>query len=303
MRHTIEAAPGEPISEGFRYGFQGWTDGAPRVREFTTQLEDATFVAEYGGREVQLDVELVSPVPGILPGAVEFNPGDLFGWVAEGETVSLQALPLTGFGFREWTGDLAGEPNPTTLVASMPLEAGALFDLTFSTASNSPTVEVEASKTYVLSLVVDNANPPVSWTLTSGELPEGMTLDQVGKIQGVAMDKGTYPLTLHVMDGIGLKGDLVMDLEVVDPVIPLEQLASAFLLTGLDLELNQRIYLDRAGNRNGSYDLGDFRAFILANPDLPMSAEMRAVVELLVPLGEMEGVSSRTDVRKEGRIR
>jgi hypothetical protein len=292
--HTIEAAPGEPISQGHRYGFQGWDDGAPRVREHTTQLEDAAFVATYGGREVQLDVELISPAAGITPGAVLFSPGDLFGWVREGETVVIQALPLTGFGFREWTGDLAGQPNPTTVVASDPVEAGALFELTFSTESNPPTFEVEASKIHVLSLVVENANPPVKWTLTSGELPAGMGLDAVGEIRGVAMDKGTFPVTLHVVDGVGLEGDLDLELVVVDPVIAVELLASPFLLTGGELDLNQRVYLDRAGNRNGGYDLGDFRAFILANPDLPMSAEMRAIVEILVPVGDVKALRAKT---------
>lgn len=256
------------------------------------QLEDVTLTADYEGRQVHLDVALVSPVPGIVPGAVEFTPGDAYGWTDEGETVVLRALPQTGFAFDEWGGALAGQPNPTTVEATAPLEAQARFDLTFSTASNPSVLEVEASKTYNLSLVVENANPPVSWTILSGELPEGMSLDQIGKIRGVAMEKGSYPLNLHVQDGIGLSGTLSVGLEVVDPVIPLEVLTSAFLLTGFDLELNQRIYLDRNGNRNGSYDLGDLRAFILANPDLPVSAAMVPVLEKLIPMGDMKALSA-----------
>lgn len=289
--HTVEAAPGEPISEGYRYGFKGWTDGAPRVREFTTQLEDATLTAEYEGRQVHLDVELVSPVPGITPGAVEFTPGDASGWTNEGETVVIRALPQTGFAFDEWAGALAGQPNPTTVEATAPLEAEARFDLTFSTASNPAVLEVEASKVYNLSLVVENANPPVTWSILAGELPEGMSLDQIGKIRGVAMEKGSYPLSLSVRDGIGLSGTLTVEVKVVDPVIPLEILTSPFLLTGLELELNQRIYLDRNGNRNGSYDLGDLRAFVLANPDLPISAAMVPVLEKLIPMGDMRALS------------
>jgi hypothetical protein len=36
-------------------------------------------------------------------------------------------------------------------------------------------------------------------------------------------------------------------------------------------------FLDRQGNADGAYDLGDFRAWVLANPSLPLSAELRAL--------------------------
>jgi M6 family metalloprotease-like protein len=282
---TISAGPGEKIEAGIRLGFEGWTDGGPRVREYETGLVGDTFTAVYGGREVHLDISLFGPVEGISPGSVAFSPGDEGGWVQEGETVLLSAEPRIGFGFVEWTGLLAGRPNPTTLLADRPLEAGAVFDLTFSTASNPGSLEIRAATTHFLTLAVDNANPPVDWTLVSGPLPEGMALDPIGRITGAAMERGTFPLLFHVRDGIGLEADLSLDLVVLDPEISIERLASPFLLSGASLDLSQKTYLDREGNRNGAYDLGDFRAFFLRNPDLPMSGDMRGIIELLVPLG------------------
>jgi hypothetical protein len=289
--HVIAAAPGEELEPGIRVGFQGWTDGAPRVREYETGLNGETFTATYGGREVQLDIALISPVEGILPGAVEFTPGDGEGWVPEGETVVLLAEPRTGFGFLEWTGLLEGRSNPTTWMAESPLQAGALFELTFSAASNPTSQEIPAATTNLLTLSVENANPPVTWTLLSGPLPRGMDLDPIGRITGAAMERGTFPLSFHVRDAIGLEADLSLALVVVDPEISIERLASPFLLSGAALDSFQRSYLDGEGNRNGAYDLGDFRAFFLRNPDLPMTGDLREVIEMLVPVGDMRNGS------------
>lgn len=287
--HTITAAPGEEFGVGLRTGFLGWDDGAPRVRDYETGLTGDIFTASYGGREVHLDITLTGPVEGISPGAIAFTPGDEEGWVPEGETISLLAEPRTGFGFQEWTGVLAGQTNPTTLTAQAPLQAGALFDLTYSTASNPPSLEIEAATTHFLSLTVENANPPVVWTLVTGTLPEGLFLDGIGRLSGAPMELGTFPLSFNVRDGIGLEADLSLDLIVVDPVLSIERLASPFLLSGADLDFSQKTYLDREGNGNGAYDLGDFRAFFLRNPDLPRSGDFQEVIELLIPMGDMKG--------------
>ncbi len=285
--HTIEAAPGEEIGGGYRVPFMEWSDGAPRVRQHQTGLTGETFTAAYGGSEVHLDVAVTGPVAEVSPGSIDFTPGDEEGWVPEGETVAIMARPRTGFGFTEWTGALAGQPNPATFTADAPVAAGALFDLTFTTASNPPTMEIEAATSYFLALQVENANLPVTWTLTSGELPDGMSLDPIGRISGAAMERGAFSLAFHVVDGIGLEGDASLDLVVVDPVISIERLASPFLRSGAGLDLNQRTYLDREGNRNGGYDLGDFRAFFLRNPDLPGTGDLRGTMELLVPVGDL----------------
>jgi hypothetical protein len=291
QEQTITAAPGEELETGIRVGFEGWTDGAPRVRAYETGLTGETFTATYGGREVHLDITLTSPVEGIPPGSVEFDPGDEEGWVPEGETVVLMAQPRTGFGFLEWTGILAGHPNPTTVTADTPMHAGALFDLTFSTVSNPPSVEIGAATTHFLALEVQNANPPVTWVLTAGTLPQGMRLDPIGRISGAPMELGTFPLSFRVRDAIGLEAGLSLDLVVVDPVISIERLASPFLLTGAPLDFNEKTYLDREGNRNGVYDLGDFRAFFLRNPDVPMSGDIREIFDLIVPMGDMRSGS------------
>jgi len=285
--HTIEAAPGVEEATGYRVGFEGWADGAPRVQEYQTGLSGETLTASYGGTQVHLNVSLTSPVEGISPGSVDFTPGDQEGWVPEGETVVVTAQPRTGFGFQAWSGALAGMPNPTAVTVEAPMEAGALFDLTFSTASNPPSMQLEAATSYFLALEVENANPPVVWTVVSGEMPQGMQLDPIGRILGAAKQRGTFPLTFHVLDGIGLEGDLSLELEIIDPVISIERLAALFLFSGPGLTLIQKEFLDREGNANSVYDLGDFRAFLLRNPSLPRSGDLQGIIELLVPMGQL----------------
>jgi hypothetical protein len=294
--HTITAASGEEAGTGYRSGFEGWADGSPRVQEFQTQFTPATFSATYGGTEVHIDIGLTGPVDGISPGFIDFTPGDDEGWVPEGETVVVMAEPQTGFGFSAWTGALEGQQNPATVVADAPMTAGATFDLTFTTVSNPPSLDIEAATNYFLALEVDNANLPVTWTHTSGEMPEGMRLDLIGRISGAAMERGTFSLGFHVVDAIGLEADVSLDLVVDDPVISIERLASPFLLTGTELDFNQKTYLDRDGNVNGSYDLGDFRIFYLRNPNLPSSGDLQGIIELLVPMGDMKSGGSGKEV-------
>jgi len=113
------------------------------------------------------------------------------------------------------------------------------------------------------------------------------------------MERGTFPLSFHVRDAIGLQADLSLDLVVVDPEISIERLASPFLLSGATLDSFQRSYLDGEGNRNGAYDLGDFRAFFLRNPGLPITGDLKEVIEMLVPVGDMR-YGSRADERERG---
>jgi M6 family metalloprotease-like protein len=299
--HTIEAVPGEEVSEGVRVAFQGWTDGAPRVRQHTTQLEDASFTAQYGGLEYFFDLVPTSPAQGITPGTIDFSAGDGMGWVPENETVTVTAVPQTGFAFSQWTGGFSGLPNPATVTATAPVEGEARFQVTFSAASNPPTLEVYGGATHELMLQAVNGNPPVSWHLISGSLPFSMSLDPQGTISGVPLERGDgeFFITLQARDAIGLTADLPLTLVVEDPPLPIETLAGPFLLTGGMPDGNQRQYLDREGNQNGAYDLGDLRAFVLRNPALALTNELPAVVKALVPLGEFPLKPPPGEVKRE----
>jgi len=109
-------------------------------------------------------------------------------------------------------------------------------------------------------------------------MPIGMFLDGSGMLTGAALEVGDFPMQVEVRDALGLTAQSQLVIEVAEPVFPVHQLASPFLLTNVPMSEAQVRFLDRMGNENGTYDLGDLRAWVLAHPGLPLTAELRALV-------------------------
>ncbi len=277
--HVIEAAAGNALAPGVRSGFQGWEDGSPRVRTFVTQLEDSVLTATYGGdREILLAVTTESPFEAVDPGQIETIPSSVDGWFDEGTDVSITATARTGFEFERWTGDLTGSPNPVLLTLDAPITATAEYDVTFGVGEAAAEAELEAAVASQVVLEAVNANPPVQWSVLTGPLPSGVTLSPEGVIGGVAMESGVFDISVRAEDGIGLVATAPIRLMVLPPNVGAQSLGAPFYGLGVGPTASQLEYLDRNGNANGRYDLGDFRAFVLANPDLPDGVAAPAAV-------------------------
>ncbi len=275
---TVEAAAGDPIGDGIRRPFLGWLDDvqAPRIRTIETPMEDVALTAEYGGRQVELAIVAVGGVNDIAPATFATLPASDDLWFDDGLTVSVEAVTKTGFDFLGWSGALAGQPNPATVVMLGPVHAGASFLLTY--ALSPTTVNLTAAVTEAVTLEPENGNPPFTWWVVGGALPRGLSLDNGGTLRGAAVEVGSFPLTLEVWDAIGLTARGDVTLVVAEPTFSTAQLASPFLLSGETLDPIQVRFLDGQGNGNGAYDLGDFRTWVLAHPGLPMSAPLRALI-------------------------
>jgi Putative Ig domain len=218
----------------------------------------------------------------VTAGSITTDPTSPDSWFTEGTPVGLLASATTGFGFVRWTGALSGQSNPALLQMSGPLDAGALFELTYRVPAGLRH-EVQAATPLEVVLDAENGADPVTWTLLKGLLPEGLALRQDGVISGAALESGDFPLTVQAVDAAGLVATGSLTLAVTRPAVGVQALVGTFLGNPTALNELQTLYLDRAGNRNGSYDLGDLRAFFLANRDLPMTAEQQAIVRTLVP--------------------
>lgn len=289
QEHLVEAAVGEPLEPGHRRAFDGWDDDAeaPRVRTVVTPYSDLDLVARYGALELQLSMAVTGGVGGIDPGSFVAQPVSDDLWFEEGAQVQLQAVPQTGFAFQGWTGDLAGQPNPALFAMTAPLSAGAEFELTYAVPSVD--VPVEAAAAQNIQLAVENGTAPFFWTFVDGVMPQGLTVNANGQVTGAALETGDFPVTLQARDAIGLSGEALITFRVTTPDLGLDLLASDFLSVGPALTGDQRRFLDRRGNNDGAYDLGDFRAWVLAHPGLPLSAMLQALVAdpeiVQVPLG------------------
>ncbi len=274
---TLEAAGGEQISTGVREPFTGWSDDstAPRLRQIETPLTDTTFVATYSGRQVHLAVETTGGVNGVTPGTFVSTPPTEDLWFEQGASAQVEAVPTRGFSFVAWSGALQGQPNPASVTISAPMQAGASFELTYAVPA--ATVQIVGGEVPSFGpLQVENGTAPVFWTVTQGPLPGGLALASSGVFTGAALELGTFPLTVSARDALGLTAEGSVTLQVSEPVLPAEQLASPFFGVGPDLTSWERRFLDGQGNQNGSYDLGDFRAWVLAHPNLPLTGKASA---------------------------
>lgn len=277
-QHEVAASAGESLGPGVRRPFVGWDDdpSAARVRMLDTPLEDVTLTALYSGRQVELAMDVLGGVNGVVPGTFSSVPASEDLWFSEGVTASVQAVPSRGFDFREWSGVLAGQPNPGTVTMDGPTSAGASFELTYRLPAGPVTISAAEPQNRLLA--PENGTAPYTWTVESGELARGLALDANGRLTGVALETGTWELQVEVRDALGLTTRGVFGLRVDAPVIPVAQLGAPFLGTGPSLTPAQERFLDEQGNRSGAYDLGDFRAWVLANPGVILSAPLRALV-------------------------
>jgi M6 family metalloprotease-like protein len=260
--HQVEASGGEIVEPGVRMPFRRWmVDGSTeRLRAVTPALADTTLTAAYEGREVQLAITMDGGGAGIVPATVTSFPASPDLWFPEGQDVSVEVVPRTGFGFLEWTGGLAGASNPAFVTMNAPVFAGATLNTIYSVPSR--TFAPLASEPQDITLVVEHGTEPVAWSVVDGVLPEGLTLRSGGRIVGAALETGTFTVTLRARDAIGLTGDGLLTLDVGVPGIPLQRAAGPFLRAGPSLSEAEAVFLDRVGNGNGSYDLGDFRAWL-----------------------------------------
>ena len=259
-RSRVEAAAGEVLEPGVRRPFRGWVGGEPsRVRTLDVPLTDTTLNALYSGREIQLGVTLESDAGAVVPGVVASAPGSPDLWFVEGQDVEVRVEPRTGFSFTAWTGDLEGASNPTFVTMMEPVFAGA--SLTSIYAVPDATFEARAAAAQSLTLQASNANLPVAWSVVSGALPEGMSLRNAGRLEGTPLETGQFTVAVRARDAIGLvaEGQVVVDVGPAE--ITPSRAVTPFILGGSLTEAEAAV-LDRNGNGDGRYDLGDFRAWV-----------------------------------------
>jgi Bacterial Ig-like domain (group 3)/Divergent InlB B-repeat domain len=119
--HTIATSTPQGFG-GTRYVFANWSDAgalshtvaptAPAMytSNFATQFLLATSVAPEGS------------------GAISVNPSSGDGYYAAGESLLISAFENPGYAFSNWSGDVSGKANPTSLIMSAPKSVTANFN-------------------------------------------------------------------------------------------------------------------------------------------------------------------------------
>jgi hypothetical protein len=109
-----------------------------------------------------------------------------------------------------------------------------------------------------------------TWSLVSGALPPGLALSVEGLITGIPEQAGAYTFSVRV-DAASQFGGRSFTVTVTSPTVAIDA-ASQHLLGGAQLDITLQRFLDLQGNKNGHFDVGDFRAFLRANGQLPATA-------------------------------
>ena len=90
------------------------------------------------------------------------------------------------------------------------------------------------------------------------------------------MAMGDFVVTVQATDAIGLTDSIDVALTVGPPDEGLQFMAEPFLGVGMT-NISLEAFLDLQGNDDGTYDLGDFRTWVLGNPNHPLNTPAAAV--------------------------
>lgn len=123
---------------------------------------------------------------------------------------------------------------------------------------------------YADTLRLTTAPGPVTWSQFSGTLPPGLTLSATGELSGVATQGGSFTFAVRA-DAAAQSGYKAFAVTIATPTVSADA-ASQHLLGGAQLDPALQRFLDLQGNNNGRFDVGDFRAFLRANGQLPATA-------------------------------
>jgi hypothetical protein len=160
------------------------------------------------------------------------------GQVAAFSVVTTGTAPLS----YQWKKDSAAITGATSSTYTTPATAssdnGARFTVTVSNAagsvtSNAATLTVNAPATlqittaqlpggavaanYSATLSAAGGSIPYTWSLVSGTLPNGLTLNASGSISGTLSLGGSFPFTVQVKDGAGLSASANFSINVAIP--------------------------------------------------------------------------------------
>ena len=85
---------------------------------------------------------------------------------------------------------------------------------------------------YSMQLSAANGRPPYSWSLVSGSLPAGLSINAAGLISGTPTVFGTFPFVVRATDSIGAVAVASYTLTVISDIEPLRIISSGPLTQG-----------------------------------------------------------------------
>ena len=260
-----------------RFRFSSWSDGGTQSHLYIGHVAGDTLTANVdrdfkviatsgSGGTIQADTGGVDITSAVAAGA----------FIPEGRSVTLMATPTPPETFGGWSGDTATSNAVLVLPMGRPYTIFASFGaLTISTATARPNGVMGAA--YNDTLRVTGGTGTNSWSLTGGALPTGVTLNgPSGIVSGFPQQTGNFSYTVTVTSGAQSQGK-AFTFSVTAPTLATADVTAQLLGPTAPLNADQIRYLDFLGNNNGSFDVGDFLAWVKltgAPPSPPASQSM-----------------------------
>jgi M6 family metalloprotease-like protein len=242
-----------------RWSWASWSDGQPRSHSITAALSGGTVTAT-----LNRAFKLIATAG--ANGTVSSNPVvNLAGaFIADGSPIQLTATPNGGMFFGGWSGDTTSNNAVITLPMGRPYTVTANFaaQLAISSAAARPNGVMGAP--YNDTLRVTGGSGTNSWSVTGGALPPGVTLAAAtGVLSGFPQSTGNFSYTATVVSGAQTQNK-GFTFSVSAPALVTTDVVAQILGPSAPLNLDQLRYLDYLGNNNGSFDVGDFLAWVKA---------------------------------------
>lgn len=254
-----------------RWRFVSWSDGGAISHPITGSLAGTTLTATVR-RDFKLQATHTSGGGVTVDTAVNLAAGD---FIPDGRAVQLTPLD-SGQSFCGWTGDTTTTDSLITLGMRRPYTLVANFGSSATISSTAARPNGIMGGTYADTLKISGGGGATVWTITSGALPQGLTLSTAGVVSGFPRQTGDFTYTAQVTSCS--VASRTFTLSVTAPTLATSDVTAQLLGPTSPLNADQVRYLDFLGNNNGGFDIGDFLAWVKLT-GAPMSAAALAAMQ------------------------
>jgi len=257
--HTVGFGSGQVSSDGrTRWYFSSWSDGGAISHPITGSLAGGTLTANLA-RQFKLIATATSGGTVTADTAINLS-GD---FVPDGRAVQLTPTPNAGLRFCGWTGT---DTTTTDSLLTLPMQHPYTLTGNFGTSATITSANARPNgvmgATYADTLRISGGGGATIWTVTGGGLPQGVSLSAAGVVSGFPRQSGNYSYTASVSSCDTTSRAFTLSVSV--PTLATADVTAQLLGPTSPLTPDQVRYLDFQGNNNGSFDIGDFLAWVKA---------------------------------------
>lgn len=243
-----------------RFHFVSWSDAGAKSHDHIGSTSGGTLTAN-----VARDFKLIATAGSGGTIQADTSGVDLTvgAFIPEGQTVTLTATPNAGETFGGWSGDTTTTNAVLALPMGRPYTVVASFgSVTIASATARPNGVMGVA--YADTLRSAGGTGTNNWVVTGGALPLGLTLaGPTGIVSGFPRQAGNFTFTVTVTSGAQSQSK-AFTFSVTAPTLATADVTAQLLGPTAPLNADQVRYLDFLGNNNGSFDIGDFLAWVKA---------------------------------------